>query len=72
MAAPAQPIREAAAEITQLATDVFEDATYAIAWLNEPNMATRDSAPIKLLEQTPNGFEIVKNVLLRIQYGVLT
>jgi putative toxin-antitoxin system antitoxin component (TIGR02293 family) len=57
-------------EIAQLATDVFEDAAIAIAWLNQPNMATHNRPPAELIS-TPEGFEIVKNLLLRIEYGVL-
>lgn len=57
-------------EITQLATVVFGDQTVATSWLREPNLATDNQSPISLLG-TPNGFERVKNFLLRIQYGVL-
>jgi putative toxin-antitoxin system antitoxin component (TIGR02293 family) len=69
MATPAKDLQ--VSEITRLASNVFEDEGYAMAWLNEPNIATGDQSPIELLSTTPNGFEIVKNVLLRIQYGVL-
>lgn len=57
-------------EITRLAEVVFEDNEYAKTWLREPNMATGDRPPIELLD-TKEGFEVVKNLLLRIQYGVL-
>lgn len=57
-------------DITQLATDVFEDAAYAVSWLNQPNMATDDRPPIELL-RSPKGFKVVENLLLRIRYGVL-
>jgi len=58
------------AEILQLATRVFEDGEYALSWVREPNMALEGQAPVDFLNR-PNGLEIVKNVLLRIQYGVL-
>lgn len=57
-------------EVTQLANVVFGDYTVATSWLREPNLATDNQSPISLLG-TPNGFERVKNLLLRIQYGVL-
>jgi putative toxin-antitoxin system antitoxin component (TIGR02293 family) len=57
-------------EITQLATDVFEDAQYAFAWLSEPNTALGDKSPIETLN-SEKGTEVVKNLLLRIRYGVL-
>ena len=45
--------------------------TFAASWLREPNLAMDDQRPIDLLG-TEEGFHRVKNLLLRIQYGVLT
>lgn len=57
-------------EITSLATTVLEDADKAITWLSAANPATDGRAPIELMGE-PQGFERVKNLLLRIEYGVL-
>jgi putative toxin-antitoxin system antitoxin component (TIGR02293 family) len=57
-------------EISALATEIFGDAPVATAWLREPNLAMDNKAPIALLG-TQEGFNRVKNLLLRIQYGVL-
>lgn len=66
MAAPAP-----ASGITQLAKDVFEDEGYANAWLNERNVALDNRTPAEVVMSDPKGTEIVTNLLLRIQYGVL-
>jgi len=58
-------------KIRALAEDVFEDKDAALAWLQEPNLATDNNAPIELLG-TPDGYARVRNLLLRIEYGVLT
>lgn len=57
-------------QINILATSVLEDADKAVQWLSQPNPATDDRAPIELIGE-PQGFERVKNLLLRIEYGVL-
>ena len=57
-------------EICELAETVFEDKNAAVSWLCEPNLATDDAPPLDLLG-TEAGFDRVKNLLLRIQYGVL-
>ena len=57
-------------EITSLATAVLEDGEKAVRWLSMANPATDDRAPIELIGE-PQGFERVKNLLLRIEYGVL-
>ena len=57
-------------EVTQLANVVFGDNTVATSWLRNPNLATDNQSPVSLLG-TSDGFERVKNLLLRIQYGVL-
>jgi putative toxin-antitoxin system antitoxin component (TIGR02293 family) len=56
--------------IRELAHVVFEDADTAEAWLLEPNLALNNQRPIELIGR-PSGFDTVKNLLLRIQYGVL-
>ena len=57
-------------EITALASSVLEDPDKAVLWLSHPNAATDDSPPINLIGES-NGYERVKNLLLRIEYGVL-
>lgn len=54
----------------ELATEVFGDEDLGKSWLLEPNLATDDRPPLSLLGTT-GGLERVKNLLLRIQYGVL-
>ena len=58
------------AEINALATEVFESEDAALRWLQAPNLATDDRAPVELIGE-PNGFKRVRNLLLRIEYGVL-
>lgn len=58
------------AGIKALAVRVFDDEAAAIAWLQEPNLATDSKPPVSLLG-TSGGYERVQNLLLRIQYGVL-
>ncbi|MBV9225269.1 MAG: DUF2384 domain-containing protein [Acidobacteriaceae bacterium] len=57
-------------DIRTLAEEALGDPAAALSWLCEPNMAADDRPPIQLLG-TPEGFGRVKNLLLRIQYGVL-
>jgi hypothetical protein len=63
---PVQQIRE----METLAEMVIGDKQEAVKWLSEPNPATDDKAPIDLLGDQA-GYERVKNLLLRIEYGVL-
>jgi hypothetical protein len=63
---PAEQVKAA----TSLATDVFEDPAVAEKWLNDPNLATDNLPPLVLLG-TPEGFDRVKTLLQRIEYGVL-
>jgi putative toxin-antitoxin system antitoxin component (TIGR02293 family) len=57
-------------DMSRLAEEVFGDKETALNWLHQPNLAIDDRAPIDLL-QTPDGCDRVKNLLLRIKYGVL-
>ena len=57
-------------EISALAADVLEDAEQGVRWLSTPNLATDNRAPIELIGEK-DGFERVKNLLMRIEYGVL-
>ncbi len=53
-----------------LALSVFEDRDAAVAWLNEPHLATNNKPPIALLG-TEEGFLQLKALLGRIEHGVL-
>lgn len=57
-------------EISTLATAVIGDKNKATQWLSEPNIATDNRAPIDLLGEK-DGYERVKSLLLRIEYGAL-
>jgi hypothetical protein len=57
-------------EIEALAEQVFGDREAGAKWLSEPYLATDEKAPITLLGDQ-HGYERVKNLLLRIEYGVL-
>ena len=57
-------------EITLLATTVLGDKDKAQKWLSEPNVAMDNRPPIELIGEK-DGFERVKNLLLRVEYGVL-
>jgi hypothetical protein len=57
-------------EINALATEVLGGADAALQWLQSPNLATNNLAPIEIIGEN-KGFERVKNLLLRIEYGVL-
>lgn len=57
-------------EITALASSVLDDRNRAVQWLSQPNAATDNRPPIDLIGEN-NGYERVKNLLLRIEYGVL-
>lgn len=56
--------------ISTLASAVIGDKNKATQWLSEPNVATDNRAPIDLIGEK-DGYERVKNLLLRIEYGVL-
>ena len=57
-------------EISTLASAVIGDRSKATQWLSEPNIATDNRAPIDLIGEK-DGYERVKSLLLRIEYGVL-
>ncbi len=57
-------------EIAVLAFTVLDDKNQAVKWLTEPNLATDNRPPIDLIGER-DGFDRVKNLLLRVEYGVL-
>jgi uncharacterized protein (DUF2384 family) len=69
MAASAHPVPVSL--IKRLACEVFDDETYAETWLNERNIALNGRSPSEVIMSDPEGVEIVRALLLRIQYGVL-
>ena len=64
--APLDQIRE----VEKLATDVIGSNEDAVKWLSEANPATDGRAPLDLLGDQ-EGYDRVKNLLMRIEYGVL-
>ncbi len=57
-------------EVTKIAQRIFGDEGTALTWLREPNLATDNQPPIDLLG-TSGGFSRVRDLLLRIEFGVL-
>lgn len=64
--APVKQIRD----IEALAEGVMGDKQLAHRWLSEPSLALNNRPPIELLG-TPEGFDRVKTLLMRIERGVL-
>jgi hypothetical protein len=57
-------------DISTLASAVIGDKRKATQWLSEPNNATDNRAPIDLIGER-DGYERVKSLLMRVEYGVL-
>jgi putative toxin-antitoxin system antitoxin component (TIGR02293 family) len=57
-------------EILSLAAAVIGDRERAAEWLSEPNPALDNRSPLNLIGEK-DGFDRVKHLLLRIEYGVL-
>ncbi|MFH1313707.1 MAG: antitoxin Xre/MbcA/ParS toxin-binding domain-containing protein [Candidatus Eisenbacteria bacterium] len=51
--------------------EIFDDQEQFIGWLNEPIRALGNRAPVDLLD-TSFGVEMVRNELIRIEYGVFS
>jgi putative toxin-antitoxin system antitoxin component (TIGR02293 family) len=56
-------------EITALAAQVLGNAEVAQQWLNQPALALSGAVPADLLSN-PEGREAVRDLLMRIEYGV--
>ena len=59
------------ARIVAIAEDVFEDKKEALEWLNNPQYGLGGRVPFDLL-QTDAGVREVEELLLRIDYGVIS
>ena len=59
------------ARIIALAEDVFEDREEALEWLNSPQYGLGGGLPFDLL-QTDAGAREVEELLIRIDYGVIS
>ena len=59
------------ARIVAIAEDVFEDKKEALEWLNNPQYGLGGRVPFDLL-QTDAGAREVEELLLRIDYGVIS
>jgi uncharacterized protein (DUF2384 family) len=57
-------------EISILASAVIGDRDRATKWLSESNPATDNRPPIDFIGEK-DGYDRVKNLLLRIEYGAL-
>ena len=57
--------------ILSFATQVFEDSESATAWMRKPQIALGGQKPIDLIE-TEAGENAVKDLLGRIEYGVIS
>ncbi|MES1934393.1 hypothetical protein T35B1_17401 [Salinisphaera shabanensis T35B1] len=57
------------AKIIALAEQAFGDRERAMYWLNTPNAIFEEKAPITLID-TGSGTEWVKQVLVRMMYGI--
>lgn len=57
------------AEVLAKAVEVFGTQAAAEDWLNQPALALDDARPLELLE-TEQGAELVKDQLIRLEYGV--
>jgi putative toxin-antitoxin system antitoxin component (TIGR02293 family) len=51
------------------AKDVLEDEKLAAEWLLRPNVQLRDERPLDMLD-TQTGYDRVRDILLRLEYGV--
>jgi putative toxin-antitoxin system antitoxin component (TIGR02293 family) len=51
------------------ATDVLEDDKLAAEWLMRPNVQLRGERPLDMLD-TQTGFDRVRDILMRLEYGV--
>lgn len=63
--------RERNLDLQKHAEDVFGDAEIAKRWLQHPNLATDGKSPLSLLASA-DGYALVKTLLDRIDYGVLS
>jgi putative toxin-antitoxin system antitoxin component (TIGR02293 family) len=59
------------AELAAYGLEVFDDRKQFLGWLNEPIRALGGRAPVELLD-TRFGVEMVRNELIRIEYGVFS
>ena len=51
------------------ARDVFEDSGSAAEWMKSPHAELEDEAPLAMLD-TQSGFDRVRDLLMRIEFGV--
>jgi len=56
-------------DVQQLATSVFGSSIKALRWLNKPNRSLSGERPVSRLNTT-EGIDQIKNILIRIEYGV--
>jgi len=59
------------AELAAYGLEIFDDKEQFLGWLNEPTKGLGGRAPVDLLD-TRFGVEMVRNELIRIEYGVFS
>jgi len=59
------------AELAAYGLEVFDDREQFLGWLKEPTKGLGGRAPVELLD-TRFGVEMVRNELIRIEYGVFS
>jgi putative toxin-antitoxin system antitoxin component (TIGR02293 family) len=57
------------ARVVAMATDTLGSSAKASRWLQKPNRALNDQAPLELLD-TDTGVRSVETILYRIEYGI--
>ena len=59
------------AEVAAYGLEIFDDREQFLGWLNELTKESGGRAPVQLLD-TRFGVEMVRNELMRIEYGVFS
>ena len=59
------------AELAAYGLEIFDDKDQFLGWLNEPTKGLGGQAPVELMD-TSFGVEVVRNELIRIEYGVFS
>ena len=63
--------REMRRQVLSKATEVFGSRAHAKAWMERPALALDNARPIDLLD-SPQGVDLVMDLLIRLEYGVFS
>ena len=66
---PSRTPPEMRRRVLSKATEVFGSRAHAKAWMERPALALDDVRPVDLLE-SPQGVDLVMDLLTRLEYGV--